>query len=222
MTMGTLYTISAPSGAGKTSLVNALLEEPPLATSPLETSPSETSKHKQQLCVSISHTTRAIRNGETNGVNYHFVSTEEFSAMESRNEFLESAEVFGNFYGTSQHWVEIQLNAGWDVILEIDWQGATQIRQKIVSHVSIFILPPSLSTLRQRLTGRGQDNNTIIDKRMDKAASELCHYKEADFLVVNDDFDQALTDLQTIIRANRLKLAQQMQCYEALLHELLS
>lgn len=205
MASGTLYTISAPSGAGKTSLVNALMKD---WLDPL-------------LCVSVSHTTRTIRPGETNGVNYHFVSKDEFKVMQSQNAFLESAEVFGNLYGTSRDWVQSQLDTGIDVILEIDWQGATQIRDHVSSNKSIFILPPSLDCLRERLTGRAQDDAETIEKRMREAATEISHYDEADYLVINDNFDSALMDLKSIIRASRLEREQQHRNNTALLQALL-
>src|SRR5690554_4240304 len=154
---GRLYTISAPSGAGKTSLVARLLES------------------FEQLSVSISHTTRAMRPGEQDGVNYHFICHERFQAMLANSAFLEHAQVFDNFYGTSQQWVQSQLERGEDVILEIDWQGAQQVRQLMPDTISIFILPPSLDTLRQRLTGRGQDDDAVIERRMCAAVEEISH-----------------------------------------------
>ncbi|TFH75559.1 guanylate kinase [Gammaproteobacteria bacterium LSUCC0112] len=203
MARGTLYTISAPSGAGKTSLVNALLGE-----------------GDPQLCVSVSHTTRAKRPGETHGVNYHFVSRDAFLQMRADGAFLESAEVFGNLYGTSAHWVEMQLHQGMDVILEIDWQGAEQVRQQIETK-SIFILPPSLETLLQRLNSRGQDDQDIIDRRMQQARDEISHYGAADYLVINDNFETALQDLRAIVRAARLEQAHQASNRAELLKNLL-
>ncbi|MFT7527260.1 MAG: guanylate kinase [Arenicella sp.] len=203
-TPGTLYTISAPSGAGKTSLVNALLEE------------------ANDIQVSVSHTTRSIRPGEIDGLNYHFVDKTRFLAMVGEGDFLESAQVFANFYGTSKSWVEQTLKHGIDVILEIDWQGAEQIRRLMPETVSIFILPPSRETLRQRLTGRGQDDKDVIDDRMAEAKNEISHYIEAEYLIVNDDFALALRELQTIIGAERLKLAKQRERHQLLLVELLS
>lgn len=201
---GTLYTVSAPSGAGKTSLVSALI------------------KSSQDLCVSISHTTRAMRPGEENGVNYHFVSDADFMAMLDRTEFLEHARVFGNLYGTSQLWVEEQLAGGTDVILEIDWQGAQQVKRLIPSTLAVFILPPSRLTLLQRLTARGQDDPSIIDGRMAEAVEEMSHYLESDFLVVNDDFDQALAELQAIVTSQRLTTDHQRQALGELLDDLLA
>ena len=200
---GTLYTVSAPSGAGKTSLVNALLERTP------------------DLCVSISHTTRAMRPGEVDGVNYHFVSEATFLAMLERAEFLEHARVFGNLYGTSQLWVEEQLKAGIDVILEIDWQGAQQVKHLMPDTRAIFILPPSRETLEQRLNSRGQDGPEIIAARMAEAVEEMSHYIESDFLVVNRDFDTALAELGAIITAHRLRTSRQREVLVELLQDLL-
>lgn len=204
MARGTLYTIAAPSGAGKTSLVNALLND-----------------GDKQLCVSISHTTRTKRPAETDGVNYHFVERKRFLAMRNAGDFLESAEVFGNLYGTSRVWVQDQLEKGMDVILEIDWQGAEQVRRQIQPTKSIFILPPSLATLRDRLTSRGQDNADVIEHRMQLARNEISHYGEADYLVINDQFDAALDDLRAIVRAARLEREQQLRNNDALLLQLL-
>jgi guanylate kinase len=200
---GTLYTVSAPSGAGKTSLVGALIER------------------TGQLRVSVSHTTRARRPGEEDGLNYHFVEEAKFVAMLERAEFLEHARVFGNLYGTSQLWVEEQLIAGTDVILEIDWQGAEQVKRQMPATQAIFILPPSRQTLLQRLTARGQDDRATIDSRMDQAVEEMSHYVESDYLVVNDDFDTALAELQSIIGCHRLRTARQVADRQALLADLL-
>lgn len=202
-TPGTLFTVSAPSGAGKTSLVNALVERCP------------------ELRVSVSHTTRAIRPGEVNGVNYHFVPEETFLAMLERAEFLEHARVFGNLYGTSGVWVNEQLAGGSDVILEIDWQGAAQVRRLLPDTRSIFILPPSRQTLVQRLNARGQDDAAIIQSRMDQAVVELSHYVSSDYLVVNDDFERALGELQAIVLAERLRTPRQEQRLEPMLKDLL-
>jgi len=200
---GTLYTISAPSGAGKTSLVNALVGRCP------------------GLRVSVSHTTRPVRPQEQDGVNYHFVSQAEFRAMLERAEFLEHAEVFGNFYGTSQAWVEQELASGMDVILEIDWQGARQVRRLIPSTLSIFILPPSRDTLLQRLRSRGQDDEATISARMAQAVEEMSHYPEGDFLVVNRDFDRALAELEAIVTSQRLRTERQQASLAPLLRDLL-
>lgn len=201
---GTLYTVSAPSGAGKTSLLKALI--PAIANTK----------------VSISHTTRPQRPGETDGINYHFVTMDAFQQMLERGEFLESALVFGNRYGTSQRWVEETLAEGIDVILEIDWQGAQQVRHLLPHTISIFILPPSRAALEQRLTGRGQDDAAVIARRMAAAVDEMTHYAEADYLVVNDDFDTALEELRAILLAGRLLLDKQQRRHLPLLTELLS
>ncbi|QFU77634.1 guanylate kinase [Halioglobus maricola] len=201
---GTLYTVSAPSGAGKTSLVSALI------------------KNTDKLCVSVSHTTREQRQGETDGVNYHFVSEQDFLDMLERTEFLEHARVFGNLYGTSQLWVEEQLEKGIDVILEIDWQGAQQVKRQLPATLSIFILPPSRLALLQRLTARGQDDAAVIDGRMAEAVEEMSHYIESDYLVINDNFDQALEELRSVITCQRMSTDRQRQIHMALLDELLS
>ena len=201
---GTLYIISAPSGAGKTSLVKALIDAMP------------------QVRVSVSHTTRPMRPGEVEGVNYHFVEREQFILMLERSEFLEHAEVFGNLYGTSQRWMEQTLAEGFDLILEIDWQGAQQVRRLMPQAQSIFILPPSQEALRQRLTNRGQDSDEIIERRMREAVNEMSHYLEYDFLVINDDFAHALEDLKSIFRANQLQQKIQQLRHTHLLRELLA
>lgn len=201
---GTLFTVSAPSGAGKTSLVKALLDS------------------SSALRVSVSHTTRNKRPGEVDGVNYHFVDETDFLEMLGRTEFLEHARVFGNLYGTSQAWVEEQLSAGIDVILEIDWQGAQQVKRVLPATRAIFILPPSRPTLLQRLTARGQDDDSIIDQRMAEAIEEMSHYIESDFLIVNDDFDIALSEFQAIVCSQRLTTEHQRQALSPLLEKLLS
>lgn len=200
---GTLYIVSAPSGAGKTSLVKALLDAMP------------------QIRVSVSHTTRAKRPGEVDGVNYHFVSREQFLEMLEHNDFLEHAEVFGNLYGTSMRALARTLEEGHDLILEIDWQGAQQVRKLLPAARSIFILPPSREALRQRLTNRGQDSEDIIDGRMQEAVSEMTHFDEYDYLLINDDFAHALEDLKAIFRANQLHQPSQRQRYGELLQNLL-
>lgn len=202
-TPGNLFTISAPSGAGKTSLVNALVRE------------------LEQVRVSVSHTTRAQRPGERDGVDYHFVDHPTFDRMLVDSAFLEYAEVFGNKYGTSQQWVEATLASGIDVILEIDWQGAAQIRRLLPDTTAVFVLPPSLETLRARLTGRGQDDQEVIRKRLDGAVQEMSHYPEADYMIVNDRFDTALEELKSVVRAQRLRLARQEVRHAGLLRELL-
>ena len=204
MSIGNLYIVSAPSGAGKTSLVKALLEAEP------------------RVRVSVSHTTRAMRPGEVDGVNYHFVSREQFTAMLEQDAFLEHAQVFDNFYGTSQHWVEQTLAEGYDLILEIDWQGAQQVRRLMPQAKSIFILPPTQEALRHRLTNRGQDSGEIIERRMRDAVSEMSHYVEFDYLVINDDFGHALEDLKAIFRANQLLQTPQQMRHGGLLSELLA
>ena len=201
---GTLYIISAPSGAGKTSLVKALLDS------------------SSQITVSVSHTTRAMRSGEVHGVNYHFTPLEEFTAMLERSEFLEHAEVFGNWYGTSQQWVEQTLATGQDLILEIDWQGAQQVRRLMPQAKSIFILPPTRQALLQRLRNRGQDDESIIQRRMNEATSEMSHYVEYDYVIINDDFATALDDLKAIIRANHLTQTPQRSRHSVLLEDLLA
>lgn len=184
---GQLFIISAPSGAGKTSLVKALLGLLPT------------------LEASVSYTTRLKRESEQAGVDYHYVAVDEFKAMVADNDFLEYAEVFGNYYGTSKKLVEAQLLAGTDVILEIDWQGAQQVRQLAEDCVSIFILPPSIEVLEERLKGRGQDADEVIARRMQAAMAEMSHYDEFDYLVVNDEFEMALADLSCLIKSQRLK-----------------
>jgi len=186
--IGTLYIISAPSGAGKTSLVHALL------------------KRDDKVMVSVSHTTRAMRDGEVDGRHYNFTSVDDFKAMVEKGVFLEHAQVFDNFYGTSRDWVDARLAEGTDVILEIDWQGARLAREAFGVSTGIFILPPSRSALEERLKGRGQDSDEIIARRMRDAVSEIEHFDEFDFLVVNDDFDAALDELAAIFIAGRLKL----------------
>lgn len=205
MASGILYTLSAPSGAGKTSLVHALLAD-----------------GDPRLCVSVSHTTRPQRRGESEGEDYHFVDRDTFTEMRQAGVFLESAEVFGNLYGTSREWVNAQLESGCDVILEIDWQGASQVRQLLPDTCSIFILPPSIATLEQRLLDRAQDDTHTIRHRMDQARSEISHYGEADFLIINDDFNQALDDLRAIFRANRLRRERQLASNSRLLRALLT
>ena len=164
------------------------------------------------LQVSVSHTTRAIRPGETDGVNYHFVDESEFTSIRDAHGFFEWAQVFGNFYGTSRQAIQERLAEGIDIVLEIDWQGARQVKMLVDDAVSIFVLPPSTAALRKRLTDRGQDDDEIIEGRMEAARDELAHYDEADFIVLNDDFEIALKDLQSIIRAQRL--SQQVQSRE--------
>ena len=185
---GNLFIIAAPSGGGKTSLVNALLKRDP------------------RLVLSISHTTRPARPGEIDGQHYHFVSEAEFTQMVSSGDFLEHARVFDHHYGTNRNSVASQLDQGRDVILEIDWQGANQVRPVFTHCCLIFIIPPSLETLRQRLTGRGQDSASVIQRRMRDARAEISHWAEFDQLVVNEDFDTALEELFTIINDHRIQI----------------
>jgi len=206
MVQGTLYIVSAPSGAGKSSLIQALLKTQPL----------------YDTQVSISHTTRAKRPGENHAEHYYFVSHDEFRQMIEEDAFLEYAEVFGNYYGTSRKAIEQILSTGVDVFLDIDWQGAQQIRKKMPQSRSIFILPPSKDELDRRLRGRGQDSDEVIAKRMAQAVAEMTHYAEYDYLIVNDDFDLALSDLKTIIRAERLRLGRQKKRHGALITKLLA
>ncbi len=204
---GTLFIISSPSGAGKSSLLTALL-----------------SRHNSdgRMAISVSHTTRAMRPGEENGIHYHFVSKDEFQSLIARDAFFEWAEVFGNYYGTSKELIEQALAKGIDVFLDIDWQGARQIRTLYPEAQSIFILPPSLPLLEQRLIGRGQDSEEVIAKRMAQAVSEMSHYPEYDYLIINDDFEQALQQLHAIVLAGRTKLRPQSVCHANLLNQLLA
>ena len=180
--MANLFIIAAPSGCGKTSLVKALLES------------------LSNLSVSVSHTTRKPRKAEIDGENYHFVSKERFGEMISNNDFVEHAEVFGNLYGTARSNIEEKLDANIDIILEIDWQGARQVRENMPHSISIFILPPSKNVLLQRLTDRAQDDDETISERMKNSESEMSHYDEFEYLVINDQFDSALNDLKAIIQ----------------------
>lgn len=200
---GNLFVVSAPSGAGKSSLLRALLEREP------------------GLSVAVSHTTRSPRPGEVDGVHYHFVDRERFSAMVEAGEFLEHAQVFDRFYGTSEQAVREPLAAGRDLVLEIDWQGARQVRQRFSQACGIFILPPSVAALRERLSARGQDSEEVIERRMRDAEAEISHYPEYDYLVVNDDFDQALAELRAVIVASRLREQRQSALLENTLKDLL-
>ena len=179
--MANLFIIAAPSGCGKTSLVKALMER------------------SKNLSVSVSYTTRKVRKGEVNGENYHFVSKDTFAHMITNNDFVEYAEVFGNMYGTARNSINEKLNANIDIILEIDWQGARQVRKNMPDTVSIFILPPSKDALLERLKNRGQDDDEIISKRMENAEREMSHYEEFDYIIINEQFDSALSDLMNII-----------------------
>lgn len=203
MTHGTLYILSAPSGAGKTSLLKALRER------------------DGALHVSISHTTRSMRPGEEDGLHYHFIDKARFEEKVEHGDFLEYAEVFGNYYGTDETGVRDQLTSGQDTVLEIDWQGAQQVRRRFPEAVSIFILPPSPEALYDRLSNRGQDSESVIRGRMDQAVSEMSHYGEFDYLVINDDFDQTLDELAAIVVSQRLRIAQQSERHAEMLTRLL-
>ena len=201
---GTLFVVSAASGTGKTSLVKALLDV------------------KDGIGVSVSHTTRPMRPGEEDGVNYHFTARDDFQRMIEAGDFLEYAEVFGNLYGTSRPWVDAQLKSDRDVILEIDWQGAQQVRRLMPDAISLFILPPSLTVLEQRLRGRGTDAEEVIAHRLREAQGDISHYAEFDYLVINDDFNAALADLKAIVRAARLSHRSQTARHEHLLTRLIT
>jgi len=198
-----LYVVAAPSGGGKTSLINALLEK------------------DDRVSLSVSYTTRTARPGEQDGIHYHFIDDPAFIDLIGKNAFLEHAEVFGHRYGTGRDAVEKKLDAGFDVLLDIDWQGARQIRNSFPACCTIFILPPSLKALRNRLARRGQDSEEVIDRRMRKARAEISHSSEFDYLIINDDFDEALADLQSIIRHRKLHRPGQKDHFDDLLAELL-
>ncbi len=200
---GSLFIISAPSGAGKTSLVKALVEK------------------DGNLRASVSHTTRSPRPGEKEGSNYHFVKKSFFDKMVTQGEFLESAQVFDHFYGTSKLWVQSQLKAGTDVVLEIDWQGANQIKERMPLACAIFILPPSKNALRERLMNRGQDNPEVIQRRMDQAANEMSHFESSDYLVLNSNFEEALNELEVIVKAQRMRTINRSKSLENILSEML-
>ena len=201
---GNLYIISAPSGAGKTSLVKALLET------------------TAGLSFSVSHTTRPKRPGEVDGRDYHFVDMKAFQAMIDNGEFMEHARVFDNYYGTAYASVEAQLDRGEDVLLDIDWQGARQVRSVFDHAIGIFILPPSRDALHERLRGRGQDSETVIARRMQDAVNESAHYSEYDYLIINNVFEEAVSDLGAIIRARRLLRQAQADRHADLLGRLLA
>nr|WP_297496831.1 guanylate kinase [Ferrovum sp.] len=196
---GQLFIVTAPSGAGKSSLIAALLKQDP------------------RVRLSVSHTTRAPRQGEIDGQDYHFVSRTTFSTLRTENQFLEWAEVYGNYYGTARRSLEDLQNRGFDVILEIDWQGARQVRQFYPESLGIFILPPSLETLRHRLQGRGKDDPETIEKRLSLAQDDLSHENEFEYAIINADFDEALRDLAAVLRAARCRRACQYPRYASLL-----
>lgn len=199
---GSLFVISAPSGAGKTSLVHALLGT------------------NQQIDLSVSYTTREPREGEQDGVAYHFVSRETFIEMTGRGEFLESAEVYGNFYGTSQSWISQENAKDRDILLEIDWQGAAQVRRLFPECISIFILPPSLAALEQRLNGRGKDNSEVIARRMAAVREDVAHVAEFDYVIINDDLNEALHELDAVVLAARLRGSKQLARHQNLINQL--
>ena len=199
---GSLFIISAPSGAGKTSLVHALLANNP------------------QINLSVSYTTRPPREGEVDGVAYHFVSREDFLVMAGNGEFLESAEVYGNLYGTSQNWISQENARDRDILLEIDWQGATQVRRLFPQCISIFILPPSLDALEQRLRGRGKDNDEVIAKRMAAVRDDVAHVAEFDYVIINDDLNEALRELNAVVLAARLRGSSQLARHQNLINQL--
>jgi guanylate kinase len=203
MSQATLYILSAPSGAGKTSLLKALRER------------------DSALHISVSHTTRPMRPGEENGVHYHFLDKAKFEQKVEQGDFLEHAQVFGNYYGTDEASLRDQLESGEDTVLEIDWQGAQQVRHRFPEAVSIFILPPSPEALYDRLSNRGQDSEEVIQGRMQQAVSEMSHYGEFDYLVINDDFDLALDELAAIVTSQRLRIDRQSQRHSTMLSRLL-
>ena len=199
---GCLFVIAAPSGGGKTSLVNALLEREP------------------GIRLSVSYTTRAPRPGEQDGVHYHFVDVPRFMALKDAGEFLEHAHVHGNWYATSAKWLTDQVHQGRDVLLEIDWQGASQVRRLIPGAVLIFILPPSIESLRERLVKRGQDSEAVIARRLDAAREEMRHASEFDYVIMNQDFARAVDDLSAIVRASRLAASRQFVRHARVFSEL--
>lgn len=201
---GSLFIVAAPSGAGKTSLVNGLLDS------------------MANVKISISHTTRSPRPGEIDGVDYFFIEPEQFLQRVEAGDFLEHAQVFGNDYGTSGHWVVEQLVAGYDVILEIDWQGARQVRQQMPDAVGVFVLPPSKAILKERLQKRGQDQPDVIEHRMTQATEEMSHYCEYEYLIINDDFDRALSELKLVIQAQRFRQSLQLHNNKSLIDGLLA
>ncbi|UXY15329.1 guanylate kinase [Chitiniphilus purpureus] len=202
MARGNIFVVTAPSGAGKTTLVAALLAA------------------DQNVQLSISFTTRAPRSGEVQGKDYHFIDRAEFEAMIAAADLLEHAEVYGNYYGTSRRWIESVIDNGRDILLEIDWQGAQQVKQLFPDSVGIFVLPPSIDALEQRLRNRGLDSDDIIAKRMAAAREEMSHFDEADYVIVNEHIDEAVRDIVAVVRAERLKLPTQRVRHGALLTSL--
>jgi guanylate kinase len=202
--LGSLFIVAAPSGGGKTSLVKKLIHDLAL------------------IDVSISHTTRAMRPGEVNGVDYFFINEAEFENMVIQNAFIEHAVVFDHLYGTAFEQINARLSAGVDVVLDIDWQGAQQIKRSFSDAVSVFVIPPSIDALKERLQARRQDNEIVIQSRMNNACTELQHYPEFDYLIVNDDFEEAAFQLQSIVIAHRLRMSRQSIQQEILLSFLLS
>lgn len=196
--IGKLFIVAAPSGAGKTTLVRHLLE------------------NESDIRLSISHTTRQPRSGEANGREYHFVAVDEFKAMIKRDDFLEWAEVHGNYYGTSRSWIESEMAQGRDVLLEIDWQGAQQVRRAFPHATGIFVLPPSMDILQQRLAGRGTDAPAVVARRIAAARDEMRHADEFDYVIINTDLQRAVTDLRSIVTASRLQFAVQRQRHASL------
>jgi len=199
---GNLFIVSAPSGAGKTSLVGALLASTP------------------DIALSISYTTRPPRPGEVNGRDYHFVSRETFTAMSGRGDFLESAEIYGHLYGTSQTWIKAETASGHDILLEIDWQGAEQVRRVFPDCIGIFILPPSIQALEDRLKGRGKDSEEVIARRMQAARDEISHVAEFDYVIINNKLDEAMQQLRSVVVAARVRRDRQLALHQALINQL--
>ncbi|QJR81140.1 guanylate kinase [Alteromonas pelagimontana] len=207
--LGNLFILAAPSGAGKSSLIKALLEK-------------HDGEDAYPMQVSVSHTTRKPRPGEEDGVHYHFISREQFESLIEQGVFFEWAEVFGNYYGTSRVTIEQTLHQGIDVFLDIDWQGARQVKKLLPDTCGIFILPPSTAVLKERLTRRGQDSEEVIANRMREAISEMLHYDEFDYVLINDDFSTALAELEAIVCSGRLRTCKQNMRHSALLEDLLN
>ncbi|MEN9658742.1 MAG: hypothetical protein RL571_2207 [Pseudomonadota bacterium] len=202
MAKGNLFVVTAPSGAGKTTLVAALLAA------------------DQNVQLSVSFTTRAPRPGEVDGKDYHFVAREVFEKMILNGDFLEHAEVYGNYYGTSQTWINHAIDTGSDILLEIDWQGAAQVRRLFPEVVGLFVLPPSVEVLEQRLKNRGKDSDEVIERRMAAAKEEISHVEEFDYVIVNEHIDEAVRDIVSTVRAERLKLHRQSTRHQVLISSL--